>query len=238
MELAIIEGTAVLIVEDEFAMGQLLATIFQKEGATCFISSDGKGALSQLNHHHPDLVLLDLMLPGEDGIEVCRRIRELTDIPIIIISARTRDQDIIRGLKSGADDYITKPFQPQVVTARAEAVLRRSGPLITEKSGTDYQDSFLKVKIAQRELIVNGRNTHLTPTEFKLLAFLVENLGRICTFDRITEQVWGEELGTSLESIQTYIWQLRQKIEPDPNKPTYILSMHGIGYRFSDLSKR
>ena len=171
-------------------------------------------------------------MPKLDGYDVCQRIREVSSTPVIMLTARGREEDIIRGLDIGADDYITKPFQVKVLTARVRANLRRarSGPEPTE--AIIYSDDHLSVDLEKRRITAGGELVKLTPTEYKLLALLVKNKGRVLEFRQMLENVWGFEYIDDIDYLRVYVWHLRRKIEPDPKNPVYVLNELNVGYRF------
>lgn len=227
------EEYSVLVVDDDPALLPLMEYTFAKEGYEVYTAADGREALRQFYAHRPDLIILDIMMPGMDGWETCRRIREVSDVPILMLTARGQDEDIIRGLEYGADDYMTKPFSIKVLLAHARAVLRRAAlPPPDYGEPTTYRDEYLTVDLKERRVTVNGDSVKLTPTEYRLLAYLVQNAGQVLTFQQILENVWGWEYQDELDYVRVYVWHLRQKLEEDPKNPKYILTELGAGYRF------
>lgn len=227
------EGNRVLVVDDDPALLPLIEYTFAKEGYEVYTASDGREALRQFFDHRPDLVILDIMMPGMDGWETCRRMREVSDVPIMMLTARGQDEDIIRGLEYGADDYMTKPFSIKVLLARARAVLRRAAlPPVEYEDPAIYGDDYLTVDLKERRVTVKGESVKLTPTEYRLLAYLVHNAGHVLTSQQILENVWGWEYQNDLDYVRVYVWHLRQKLEEDPKNPRYILTELGAGYRF------
>ncbi len=186
-------------------------------------------------HQRPDIVLLDVAMPEMDGWQTCNRMRDICDIPIIMVTGQhNAEEEIVRGLDSGADDYLIKPVGNRELVARVRAVLRRA-ELPSSLDGTretTYSDNLLAVDVAERKVILNGRQVKLTPTEFRLLALLVENAGRVLTHKQLLEKVWGWEHADDLDHVRVYIWHLRRKIEPDPAQPRYIVTEPGVGYCF------
>jgi len=184
--------------------------------------------------HHPDLIVLDLMMPKMDGWTTCRRIREVSNVPIIMLTTQDRPHDIIRGLDEGADEYVTKPFDVGVLVARVRAVLRRMNlvPVAPQKEDQTYSDHYLTFNPVERRVTVNGEPVKLTPTEYNLLALLIKNAGRVLPYRTLLEQVWGWEYIDDVDYLRVYIWHLRRKLEPDPKNPRYVLTEHGVGYRF------
>jgi DNA-binding response OmpR family regulator len=227
------EEKRVLVVDDDPALLPLIEYTFAREGYEVVTACDGKEALREFFAHKPDLVILDIMMPRMDGWEACRRIREVSDVPIVMLTARGQDEDIVRGLEYGADDYLTKPFSIKVLLAHARAVLRRAAlPAVEYAEPTTYADDFLTIDLKERRVTVEGEHVKLTPTEYRLLAYLVQNAGQVLTFTQILQNVWGWEYQDDLDYVRVYVWHLRQKIEQDPKNPKYIQTEIGVGYRF------
>ena len=180
----------------------------------------------------PDLVLLDVLMPDLDGIEVCRRIRESSDVPIIMLTGLGREPERIQGLEAGADDYVTKPFSPNELVARVRAVLRRVHRDDRSRPGGPIDDGWLHVDFERRHVSRGGEPVRLSRTELRLLMVLVQNAGRVLPHEEILGQVWGEEYGASHEQLRTYVKYLRRKIEPEPEQPRYLLTQAGVGYLF------
>ena len=222
----------ILVIDDDPRLVKLVDYSLTQEGYEVYKAYDGQEGLRQMYSHQPDLVILDIMMPRMDGWQVCRRIREMSNVPIIMLTAKGGEEDIARGLDYGADDYLTKPFRVKELLARVRAVLRRAAlPPPTEEPVT-YSDEYLTVNLAERRVVVQGEPVKLTPTEFRLLALLVKNAGRVLTFQQILEHVWGWEYQDDVDYVRIYVWHLRQKIEEDPSQPRYILTEYGVGYRF------
>jgi two-component system KDP operon response regulator KdpE len=227
------EEKRVLVVDDDPALLPLIEYTFAREGYEVLTACDGKEALKEFFAHKPDLVILDIMMPRMDGWETCRRIREVSDVPIVMLTARGQDEDIVRGLEYGADDYLTKPFSIKVLLAHARAVLRRAAlPPVEYAEPTTYADDFLTIDLKERRITVGGEQVKLTPTEYRLLAYLVQNAGQVLTFTQILQNVWGWEYQDDLDYVRVYVWHLRQKLEQDPKNPKYIQTEIGVGYRF------
>lgn len=227
----------ILIIDDDRALCQLVTTILAQEGAAAHVAYGGEPGLRQFYAERPDLVFLDHMMPGLNGYEVLKRIRELSDVPVIMLSAIDSEDEIVRCLTAGADDYVTKPYQAQVLLARARTAIRRSVPPPENSKGFVYDDGYLLFNLKARAVKVSGKDARLSATEFKLLRYLAINAGRICTFTQIFEAVWGDTTLSTNENIHTFVYQLRQKLEPDPRKPTYVVSVRSIGYRFELASR-
>ncbi len=223
----------VLIVDDEAAIRDALGRKLRRENFEVVLCGDGLDGLRAFHVERPDIVVLDIVMPGEmDGLTVCRRIREVADTPVMMLSAQAiTEDDIIEGLSAGADEYLIKPVGLNEFVARIQALLRRVqiGMAETEQG---YNDGYLNVDLHRRHVHVDGRRIHLTPTEFKLLAVLLENAGRVVSQRALLEQVWGHEYIDDIYYPRVYISQLRRKIEPDAASPTYILTEHRVGYRF------
>jgi DNA-binding response OmpR family regulator len=224
----------ILIIDDDPLLSELLSYNLETKGYTVLRAKDGKEGLRQFEQGQPDLVLLDLTMPMLSGWEVCKRIREVSDIPIIMLTAQGSEDDIVRGLDLGADDYLTKPFQVRILLARIRANLRRSQTLsIVQEEKVTYQDNYLTIDLEGYKVLVEGEPVRLTPTELKLLSYLVKNAGRILESRLILENVWGFEYIDDVDYLRVYIWHLRRKIEPNPKEPIYLLNELNVGYRFS-----
>ncbi len=222
-----------LIVDDDEGLLRALELYFGRHGYHVIKAQKGSEGLRKLYETHPDLVCLDVMMPGIDGWEVLRRIREMTDLPVIMLTARGAETERVKGLKLGADDYVSKPFSMRELEARIEAVLRRSrSSQPGQEEKVAYSDDHLVVDTERAEVRRNDEIVDLTPTEQKLLFYLIQNCGRLLSFEQILENVWGFEYTDEKGYVRLYIWRLRQKIEPDPSNPRYILTEHGMGYRF------
>lgn len=225
-----------LIIDDDQRLLDALALYFDKQGYHVFTASEGNEGLRRLYQVHPDLVILDIMLPRIDGWKVCERIREMIDVPIIMLTARDEEADRVKGLGMGADDYVAKPFSLRELAARVEAVLRRSQALQERHNEILYADDYLAIDAARMEVRCAGQPVNLTATERRVLFFLAKNQGRLLTINHILTSVWGSEYMDAANYVRLYVWRLRQKIEPVPDKPRYILTEHGMGYRFMGAS--
>jgi DNA-binding response OmpR family regulator len=227
------QNEKVLVVDDDPALLDLIGYAFAREGYQVSTACDGKEALRRFFADRPHLVILDIMMPRMDGWETCRRIREVSEVPIVMLTAKGQDEDIVRGLEYGADDYLTKPFSVKVLLARARAALRRAAlPPPKQEKPIVYVDDYLAVDLGQRRVTVGGEAVKLTPTEYRLLAYLVENAGQVLTSQQILQAVWGWEYQDELDYVRVYIWHLRQKLESEPKSPRYIQTEMGVGYRF------
>ena len=232
-------GKKILVIDDNQVLLKLVERVLAPYGYEVFVAGDGLEGLRLLFTEKPDLVLLDMGMPKMNGWQVCQRIREVSDVPVIILTGeRKSEADIVRALDYGADEYLVKPVGVKELVARVRAVLRRSDlPLlqITHKE-VNYSDDFLTVDIGAHKVTVNGEHVKLTPREFRLFAFLVENAGRIVTHKQILERVWGWEYTDDLDYVRIYISHLRHKIEPDFTLPRYIVTEPGVGYSFHRAS--
>lgn len=232
-----LQGFKVLIIEDEPQQRKLTCRAFSWAKAETFTATSGIEGLQKLYTHRPDLITLDPTIPDMDGFELCRRIRVLSNTPIVILSSRSEDTEIIRSLRSGADDYITKPFNPFILISRAEAIVRRSThPKVEEQEL--YGDDYLTIGQGRSQVLVNGKPLNLTTKEYRLLTHLVGNRNRAVTFRSILENVWGWEYIDNTEFVHVYISRLRRKLEKNPQKPEYLLTERGVGYRFESQRLR
>ncbi len=224
----------ILLVEDDKDLSRTLQFELATHGYVVTTAHDGLDGLAQFNRHRPDLVVLDVALPLMDGRTVCQRIRELSDVPILMMTAHAvSESEIVQGLNIGADEYLIKPLRPLEFQARVRALLRRAGSYDSNAElPTTYSDSHLSVDIPLRRVQVRGEDMRLTPTEFKLLAMFVQHPGVVLTFQHLLEQVWGVEYTSEYHYPRIYVSHLRRKIEPDARNPLYIQSEYGVGYRF------
>jgi two-component system KDP operon response regulator KdpE len=195
-------------------------------------AGDGSEGLNQFHIHRPDLVILDIMMPGINGWKICDLIRQYSHVPIIMVSALGREQDVIRGFNYGADDYITKPFSPNILLARAQASLRRAAQPLVTKNSVIYSDAYLTIDAGERRVFVDGSPVKLSDREFRLLILLAQNVGRVLTFEQILKKIWGWEYQNNVDYVHVYISQLRRKVEQNPKHPQYLLTEHSVGYRF------
>lgn len=226
----------ILAIDDDDLVLKLIQHSLERLGYEIITAQDGTSGLQQFHEKKPHLVILDLMMPHLDGWETCRSIRIVSKVPIIILSARGSQQDILKGLKMGADDYLVKPFYPEELQARIEAILRRANIPIPEsdKMPLRFGGSDLVIDPGNRQVMVRNKIIDLTPTEYDLLLFMARRVDRVLPIDVIFENVWPYYAEASLNSVKWYIWRLRRKIEDNPRHPRYILTEHGIGYRFAD----
>ena len=221
----------ILLIEDEEDVVVLLRFRFEQEGYEVLSAANGVEGLRILQQEHPHLVLLDVMMPRMNGWETCKRIRQYSDVPIIMLTALGQETDKVRGLEMGADDFVTKPFSLAELIARVRAALRRGRQPLSENV-TVQIDERLTVDRAQRQVVVDGQKTELSPTEFRILDCFLDNQGRILTHQSLLTQVWGWEYLDETDYLKVYIHHLRKKIEENPGKPSYIVTERGLGYRF------
>jgi DNA-binding response OmpR family regulator len=224
--------TRILVVDDEPTLLATLRFNLEREGYEVLAASDGGEALALADNHRPDLILLDLMLPGMHGFEVCRALRKHTSVPIAILTARTEEVDRIVGLEVGADDYITKPFSMVELVARLRALLRRAGGSRLPEQPEVISSGSLKVDLAKREAAMNGESLELKPKEFDLLVTLMQNSGQTLTREQLLNKVWKYQSEGSSRTVDVHIGRLRRKIEGRSGEPFRIVTMRGFGYRF------
>jgi two-component system KDP operon response regulator KdpE len=227
----------ILVVDDEQRMARFVRLNLEHDGFIVEEAYNGLDAINRLRDVLPDLVMLDVMMPDIDGFEVLRMIREFSQVPVIMLTAKGEENDIVKGLELGADDYVTKPFNPRELVVRTKAVLRR-----TEASGQSKHDIIdvdgrLKLDFDKREVWVDGELVKLRPTEYRLLYHLVQNAGWVQTYDQLLAKVWGYEYRDETHYVRLYINYLRQKLEETPSDPKYILTERGVGYRFVDYRR-
>jgi two-component system response regulator RegX3 len=223
--------TRILIVEDEDSFSDALSFMLRREGYEVFIAADGNTAVTEFDKHGPDLVLLDLMLPGISGTEVCRIIRGKSTVPIIMLTAKDGEVDKVVGLELGADDYVTKPFSSRELLARVRAVLRRHGEQ-DELLPPTIEAGSVRIDIERHVVSVRGEHVTMPLKEFDLLEFLVRNSGRVLTRNQLIDRVWGADYVGDTKTLDVHIKRLRAKIEIDPSNPIHIHTVRGLGYKF------
>ena len=227
----------ILVVDDEPRMIKFIRLNLEHDGFDVVEAADGLAALRQVRDSLPDLVLLDVTMPELDGFETLRLLREISAVPVIMLTARGEEDDRVRGLELGADDYVTKPFSPRELVSRVKAVLRRTETTPPAEKSTLVVDDRLSINFDRREVLVNGELVKLRPTEFRLLYHLVNNAGWVVPHDQLLAKVWGYEYREETHYLRLYINYLRQKLEEDPANPKYILTERGVGYRFVDFRR-
>jgi len=224
----------ILVVDDEPRMIRFIRLNLEHDGFDVSEAATGAAALTQLRDSLPDLMLLDVMMPELDGFETLRLVREISSVPVIMLTAKGDEEDRVRGLELGADDYITKPFSPRELVSRVRAVLRRTEAAPAAPHEPIHVDDRLKIDFDRRQVWVEGRLVRLRPTEYRLLYHLVQNAGWVVPHDQLLAKVWGYEYRDETHYLRLYINYLRQKLEPDPAHPRYILTERGVGYRCVD----
>ncbi len=222
----------VLVVDDAKSLREFVRRNLDARGYRVVTAVNGADALEQFHTHPIDLVILDLIMPQMDGIEVIRRLRAVSPVPIIVLSALGEESTKIQALNQGADDYLTKPFGVGELLARVQAVLRRAHQSPTQSEPTILRQGPIVLDRERHEVTVDGQPVELTPTEFSLLEYLMQNAGKVLPHRVILQHVWGPEYGREAEYLRVYIGRLRQKIEPDPNRPRYLRTVRGVGYAF------
>jgi phosphate regulon transcriptional regulator PhoB len=228
----------VLIVEDESDLVKLLKYNLEKEGFKVSYATDGTVALAEVRRDPPDLVILDLMLPGLDGLEVCRQLRRndrFARTPILILSARSEEADRVVGLELGADDYVTKPFSTREVIARVRALLRRNEPAAPQRFKVQRGD--IVIDPTEHSVTVSGKGVELSALEFRLLHYMASHPGMVFSRDHLLDSVWGNDRTVTPRSVDVYIRRIREKIESRPQQPAYVQTIHGVGYRFATKSE-
>ena len=221
-------SSRILVVDDDVALAEMIGIVLQSEGYDVFFCADGSAVLAQFQEHNPDLVLLDVMLPGMDGFDVCRAIRRVSDAPIVMLTARSDTSDVVTGLEAGADDYVPKPFKPKELVARVRARLRGREDSQADE-GLTLQDLSIDVSghIVKRE----GRVIALTPLEFDLLVTLARSPWKVFSREELLEQVWGYRHAADTRLVNVHVQRLRSKIERDPERPELVVTVRGVGYR-------
>lgn len=222
----------ILVVDDEVGIIKYVRAILSENGYKVSTTGDGLAALEAVEREQPDLIILDIMMPKVDGFEVCRRLREWTQIPIIMLSARADETDKVRCLDLGADDYVTKPFGRNELLARVKAILRRADSPGAAPISPVFSSGRLEVNFSGRRVNVAGRQARLTRTEFDLLQELVLNANKVLTHRMLLQKVWGPEYGDEKEYLHVFIRRLRKELEQDPGHPRYIVTVPGVGYKF------
>jgi len=233
------DGKRILVVDDEPRMIGFIRMNLELEGHLVIEAHNGLEALDAVRTQLPDLVLLDIMMPELDGFETLRMLREFSDIPVIMLTAKGDENDKVYGLELGADDYVTKPFGPRELSSRIKAVMRRwKTPSSSPNDSVLRIDNRLSIDFNQREVIVEGERIKLRPTEYRLLYHLIENAGWTVPHDQLLAKVWGYEYRDEAHYVRLYVNYLREKIEEDPANPVYILTERGVGYRFVNFRKK
>jgi len=223
--------TRILIVEDEPSLSEPLAFLLKREGYDTVVSGDGRGALAEFDRSGADLVLLDLMLPGLSGTEVCRELRVRSSVPIIMLTAKDSEVDIVVGLELGADDYVTKPYSSRELLARIRAVMRRRIELDVDPDAV-LEAGPVRMDVERHSVSVSGTEVSMPLKEFELLEFLLRNAGRVLTRGQLIDRIWGSDYFGDTKTLDVHIKRIRSKIESDPSQPTMLVTVRGLGYRF------
>jgi len=221
---------SILLIDDDQNLSDLLGEYLREQGHTVHAAHDGQKGLRAFFDHKPDLVILDVTMPVKDGWETLKRIREMSQTPVIMLTARSDESDVLRGFSLGADDYVSKPFSFAQLGARVKAVLARSGGAVS--AAEQLEAGGLKVDLATKRVTRDGQPIALTPTEFKLLTVLMRHPGEVISAEDLVREVWGPQYANEIGFVRRYVWHLRQKVEVDPENPKYIHNERGYGYRF------
>ncbi|PZQ90625.1 MAG: DNA-binding response regulator [Leifsonia xyli] len=226
--------TRILIVEDEPSLAEPLAFLLGREGYETAIAGDGRAALAEFDRNDADLVLLDLMLPGLSGTEVCRELRSRSSVPIIMLTAKDSEVDIVVGLELGADDYVTKPYSSRELLARIRAVLRRRVEIEEDPAESVLEAGLVRMDVERHAVSVGGKEVAMPLKEFELLEFLLRNAGRVLTRGQLIDRIWGSDYFGDTKTLDVHIKRIRAKIEPDPANPRLLVTVRGLGYRFEN----
>jgi DNA-binding response OmpR family regulator len=222
----------ILVIEDDEDIKTVMVAYLKRAGYEIVAASDGKDGLRRFYSDRPDLVVLDISMPIMDGWQVLERLREVSEVPVLILTAAVQERDKLRGLRSGADDYITKPYSSEELIARIEVALRHSSSVPDEAESSGYSDAEVAIDFQKHEVFVRGEPVSLSPTEFRLLAALTKSANQVLGQDQLLDQVWGREYVGSLEVVRLYVGYLRKKIERDHEAPVLIETVRGFGYRY------
>jgi two-component system response regulator RegX3 len=229
-----LDPTRILLVEDEPSLVETVRYALEREGFGVTVARDGREALERFAAEPPDLVILDLMLPAVSGLDVCRRIRESSMVPIVIVTAKDAEADKVAGLELGADDYVTKPFSVRELVSRVRANLRRSQMTVPDAAGEVLTGGPIRLDAARHEVTVRGDPVAFPPKEFELLESFLRSPGRLLTRERLIQRIWGGDYVGDTKTLDVHVKRLRQKIERDPHEPEHLLTVRGLGYKFVD----
>ncbi|HML40170.1 MAG TPA: response regulator transcription factor [Bellilinea sp.] len=228
----------IIIIDDDDTLSELVRVNLQPRGYEVISSSNSADAVSLTNQHNPDLIILDVMMPGMDGFEVCQNLRKVTEVPILFLTAKGREQDLVHGFEVGGDDYVRKPFSIRELEARVSALLKRAAK--SKNNGAvsqSFNDGIIRIDLDTHHVYRNNKMVHLTPTEYRLLSCLVRNIGAVVTHEDLLREAWGENYIDATASLSLYVRYLREKIEEDPGNPVYIMTKWGVGYWFANPNK-
>ena len=223
--------TRILIIDDDVNYLKSLKAVLDVKGYDVITASNGQSGLKKAFNQAPDIIILDVIMPHLNGIQTCRRLRSVTKTPIIMLTARNDEASMVEGLDAGADDFLTKPCSNNILTAKIEAILRRAGHQ-NHPLKASYSDGYLELELTKGRVTICGEDARLTATEFRLLAYLFQNANRVVPHQELIQEVWGEYSTTDKRSLKLYILYLRRKIEQNPDKPRYLKTAWGVGYRF------
>jgi two-component system KDP operon response regulator KdpE len=229
--MTVMEKSRVLVVDDEPQITRVLRTVLSSQGYQVHTAAEGESALTDFKSWAPELVITDLYMPHMDGLELCRRIREVSAVPIIVLSVKGEERSKVEALDCGADDYVTKPFGTDELMARVRAALRRRGTAEVEQASFEAGD--FRVDMDSRRVHISGREVRLTPKEFELFVYMARHPSRVLTHAALLEAVWGEASQEQPEYLRVFMGQLRKKLEPDPSNPVYLVTEPWVGYRFN-----
>ncbi|HEY8744886.1 MAG TPA: response regulator transcription factor [Chloroflexota bacterium] len=232
------EPRTLLMVEDEAGLRNAVRLYLEMEGYRVVTVASGEEGLERARQDHPDAILLDVMLPGMDGFETLRRLRRFSAAPVLMLTAKGDESDVVKGLRLGADDYVRKPFGQAELASRIQAVLRRTGAAATDDEAAIEVDDYLTLDFVRHDIFAGGQKVQLRPTEYRLLYQLASNPGRVQTYEQLLSKVWGPEYRDEDNYVRLYVTYLRKKIEPEPAHPRYILTERGLGYRFVDYRRK
>lgn len=225
----------VLVIDDDECLAKVVALSLEKEGFEVLLAGNGTDGLKTAYETHPDLIVLDIMMPRLDGWEVCRRLKEMAATPILMLTARVTEADVLKGFEAGADDYLRKPFSLAELVARAKALIKRvEANTITAPRPSLLRNRELELDLARHRVVLHGKPLELTPTEFRLLCYFMQNPGRLLSHTELLTHVWGAEYSEEAQYLRLYIRYLRQKLQDDSSEPTYIFNVRGEGYRFRE----
>jgi two-component system response regulator RegX3 len=228
------QSPRILVVEDEDALADSVRYNLEREGYGVSVAGDGRRAIERFRSDHPNLVILDLMLPELSGLDVCRMIRQESDVPIIMVTAKDSEADKVAGLELGADDYVTKPFSIRELVSRVRAHLRRASMAAGVPVDEVLTGGPVTIDVSRHEVTVNGETTSLPPKEFELLETLLRRRGRLLTREFLIDEVWGHDYVGDTKTLDVHVKRLRRKIEPDPHEPVHLVTVRGLGYKFVD----
>lgn len=223
----------ILVIDDDPTLNSLIRQSFHAKGYEVITALNGVEGLKLAYRSHPDIIVLDIMMPDLDGYETCRRLREISEVPVLMLTAMAAEEDLVRGFESGADDYVKKPFSLKELEMRISALIKRSSN--GDSNDIAYDDGSLRVDLQRQHVYRDNQRVHVTPTEFRLLSCLIRHRGHVVTHEELLREVWGDGYLDAVPSLSIYIRYLREKLEEDPSEPHYILTKWGVGYWFSPV---